>query len=103
MDNTTASLEAQYAYNARWSLSANASWADSHFLGEKGRIILSESPLLLGPNRHDTNVNWGANLSYKRSEHLAVSFGYTWFENYSTTAFADFIRTNWNLNLSSRW
>ena len=103
VDTTTASLDAQYAYNARWSLSANAGWSDSRFLGESGRIILSASPLLLGPNRHDTNVNWGASLGYTRSEHLKINFGYTWFENYSTTAFADFIRTNWNLNLSSRW
>ena len=103
VDTTTASLDAQYAYNSRWSFSANAGWSDSRFLGENGRIILSASPLVLGPNRRDTNVNWGANLGYTRSEHLKVSFGYTWFENYSTTAFADFIRTNWNLNLSSRW
>ena len=66
-------------------------------------ILAVGPPALLGPNRHDDSVNWSASLGYSRNEHLKVSFGYTWYENWSTVAFADFIRTNWNLNLSSRW
>jgi hypothetical protein len=103
VDSTTAALDLQFVTSKRWSFSANAGWGDSRFLGEKGRVILSLSPLLLGPNRHDQYVNWGASIGYSRSEHFRVGFGYTWFENWSTSDFSDFTRTGWNLNCSSRW
>ena len=104
VDATSASLGAEYAYNSHWNFTAGAGVSDSRFLGESGRVILAVGPpALLGPNRHDDSVNWSASLGYSRNEHLKVSFGYTWYENWSTVAFADFIRTNWNLNLSSRW
>ncbi|MEY2880844.1 MAG: hypothetical protein RLZZ15_3224 [Verrucomicrobiota bacterium] len=103
VDSTTANIDAQYSHNARWSLTSNAGWGDTRFLGERGRVVLTLVPLLLGPNRHDNFVTWGANLNYTRSEHLKVSLGYTWFKNWSTTPFADFIRSSWTLTLSSRW
>lgn len=104
VDTTGASVAASYSYSSRWSLGLGGGWGDSRFLGQTGRIILATSPtLLLGVNRHDSYANWSANVGYARSKHFNVSAGYTWFENWSTIAYADFIRTNWNLNLSSRW
>jgi len=103
VDSLTASLDAKYAYSRKWSLSANAGWGDSYFLGEKGRVILAVNPLQLGPNRHEQFVNWGANLGYARSEHFTLSLSYSWFQNWSTTSFSDFIRTTWSLSLSSGW
>jgi hypothetical protein len=104
VDTTGASIDVSYAYNSRWSGGLSGGWGDSRFLGESGRIILATRPtLLLGVNRHDSYANWSAHLSYARSEHFGVSAGYTWFENWSTISYADFIRTGWNLNLSSRW
>lgn len=103
VDSLTASLDGQYAYNRKWSLGASAGWGDSYFLGEKGRVILAASPLVLGPNRHEQFANWSATLKYARSQHFNLSFAYSWFQNWSTTSFADFIRTTWSLSLSSGW
>ena len=104
VDTTSANLTAEYAYNSHWSFSASTGGSDSRFLGESGRVVISSGPpILYGPSRHDNSANWNASLLYSRSEHLKISFGYGWSENWSTIAFADFIRTNWNLNLSSRW
>ena len=104
VDSTSATLGLQYVRNAHWSLMLSSGWGDSRFLGEGGRIVLSPGPPpVLGVNRHDNFANWDASLAYTRSEHFKISIGYSWFENWSTIAYADFIRTNWNLNLSSRW
>jgi hypothetical protein len=104
VDSTSAGISAKYVRNVHWSASLDAGWGDSRFLGEAGRIVVSAGPPpVLGRNRHDNFANWDANLTYAHSERLSMSFGYSWFENWSTIAYADFIRTNWNLNLSSRW
>jgi hypothetical protein len=103
VDSLTASVDAKYAHNRRWSLSANAGWGDSYFLGEKGRVIVAVNPIVLGPNRHEQYVNWGANVGYTRSEHFSLSLSYSWFQNWSTTAFSDFVRTTWSLSMSSGW
>lgn len=98
------SLDLQYAYSAKWNFTASTGWGDSRFLGEKGRVVLnSNPPPLLGRNRHDNFATWSLALGYTYSEHLKINFTYTWFENWSTLAFADFIRASWGLNLSSRW
>lgn len=104
VDNTTAGLSFQYVRNVHWSFMASASWGDSRFLGESGRIVLGVGPpVVLGPNRHDNFANWDATLGYSHNEHLKINVGYSWFENWSTITFADFVRTNWSLNVSSRW
>ncbi len=104
VESTSASIDIKYAYNSHWSGSINGGWGDSRFLGESGRVVLGLSPApVLGPNRHDTFLTWGASAGYSYNEHFKVSATYSWFENFSTTAFGDFIRTNWNLNVSSRW
>lgn len=104
VDATTMSVNAKYSYNRRWSASLDGGLGDSRFLGQNGRIVVSPGPPpLLGRNRHDNFANWDATITYARSEHLTVSAGYSWFENWSTITYADFVRTNWNVNLSSRW
>ncbi len=104
VDNLSASLEAQYAFTSRWSASAGVAWGDSRFLGEGGRILLDAGPPpLLGPNRHDTNLSWNANLNFSLNEHLKLSASYSWFRNWSTLAFADFVRSGYSLSASTRW
>ena len=104
VDNLSTTFDAQYAYSAKWSLSASSGWGASRFLGESGRVVLAQgSTPILGPNRHDDYANWGASLSYSRSKHLSLSLGYTWFESWSTVPIADFIRTAWNFSMSSSW
>ncbi|MBI5768209.1 MAG: hypothetical protein HZA93_10465 [Verrucomicrobia bacterium] len=104
VDSLNADLSLQYAYDRKWSASANVGWGDSRFLGESGRIILAVSPeKVLGPHRHDNFLTWGATLNYARSERLKMMLGYSWFQSWSTSAFADFRRTNWTFSTSSHW
>lgn len=104
VDSTTASLDLQYAYSSHWSLNATASAGDSRFLGDAGRLVISFGPPpILGPSRHDNFASASASVGYSLNEHLKASASYTWFKNWSTSPFADFVRTGYNLNLSSRW
>ncbi|WP_146180217.1 outer membrane beta-barrel protein [Opitutus sp. ER46] len=103
VDTTTAALDFQYAYSSHWSLSATISGGDTRFLGETGRLVLNTNPLVLGPNRHDNFVAASVSINYSLNEHLKVAASYAWFKNWSTTPYADFIRSSYNLNLSSRW
>lgn len=104
VDTTTASLDAQYAFSSHWTFSGNVSAGDSRFLGEAGRIVLIPSlPPVLGPSRHDDYLTASMSANYSLNEHLKVSASYAWFKNWSNSSFADFIRSSYNLNLSSRW
>lgn len=104
VDTLTASLDAQYAHSSKWSASAGVSYGDSRFLGESGRVVISLGPPLeLGPQRHDSFLSWNAALNYSMNEHLKVSVAYTWFRNWSTSSFADFVRSGYSLHVSTRW
>lgn len=104
VDTLTASADTQYAYSSKWSASTGITYGDSRFLGESGRVIISLGPPLeLGPERHDSYLTWNASLNYSMNEHLKVSVVYNWFKNWSTSSFADFVRTGYSLNVSSRW
>lgn len=104
VDVLAASLDAQYAFNSRWSMMHGIGWGHSQFLGDAGRIVIATSPaLLLGPQREDTYLSWNSSINYSLNEHLKVSASYSWFHNWSTLEYADFVRSSWTLNLSSRW
>lgn len=104
VDTTTATLDFQYAYSSHWTLSLSASGGDSRFIGDSGRVVISLGPpLVLGPSRHDQFATANASLNYSMNEHLKIAASYAWFKNWSNLAFADFVRTSYNLNVSSRW
>jgi len=104
VDVINAALSAAYALSSRWSLSASAGWGDSRFLGGNSRSAIAGDPTIgPEPERHDTFVNGSAAINYTLSEHLNASFAYTWFENWSTLTLADFTRSSWGMNVSSRW
>lgn len=104
VESTTAAIDTGYAYSKQWNFSAGAGWGDSRFLGEKGRIILrSGPPPVLGPNRHDSYANWNINTGYSLNEHFKATLSYVWFQNFSTSSFADFVRSSWSLSFASRW
>jgi hypothetical protein len=104
VDSLTASLDGQYAFSSRISLGGSAGWGDSHFLGESGRVVISAGPpAVLGAHRRDTFMNWGASFNYSLSEHLHASLGYVWFQNWSTSSYADFVRGTWSGSVSSHW
>ena len=88
VDVTAASIEGQYVYNARWSAGLSAGAGQTDFLSE---------------NRNDTYLTWGADLNYTLNEHFRLTLGYSWFQNWSTIRFADFVREHWALSISSRW
>jgi hypothetical protein len=101
VDTTTATLDLTYAYSSHWNFLAGTGWGDSRFLGNAGRVTLLDGSL--GPNRHDNYATWSLTAAYSLNEHFKASFTYTWFENWSTLSYADFIRQSWALSLSSRW
>lgn len=104
VDTTTAGLELQYAYSSHWSMNASAGWGDTVFLGESGRVVISAGPPpLLGAHRHDNYLTWGGTLGYSLNEHLRTSLNYTWFKNWSTISYGDFLRSSWSVSMSSRW
>jgi hypothetical protein len=104
VEGTNATIDAGYAYSTHWNFNAGAAWGDSKFLGERGRIIISPGPpALLGPNRHDNFASWNVGAGYSLNDHFKASFTYSWFQNWSTIAFADFVRSSWSASFSSRW
>ncbi len=104
VDSLNAELSLQYAHSRKWNASANVGFGDSQFLGESGRTIIAVSPILIrGPQRHDNFLTWGANLGYHHSQRLKLGLSYSWFQSWSTNAFADFTRTTWSFNASSHW
>jgi hypothetical protein len=104
VDTTTAALDANYALTSHWQFSATASGGDSKFLGDAGRRLISLGPPpVLGPSRHDKFATMNASANYSLNEHLKIGATYTWFKNWSTESIADFVRSSYTLNVSSRW
>lgn len=104
VDSTSAALNAQYAYSSRWTLNGSLGWGQSKFLGEGGRMVISLGPPVeLGAQRKDDFLTWSTTLAYSLNEHLSLSASYSWFQNWSALAYADFVRTSWAVNVSSRW
>lgn len=104
VDSTTGSIDMQYAYSSKWSFGTTLSAGDNKFLGDSGRMVISLGPPpILGPGRRDDFVSATASVSYSMSEHLKCVANYSWFKNWSTSPYADFVRSSYNVNISSRW
>lgn len=104
VDTTTASLSADFAFSSRLTFSASVTAGDSKFLGEAGRVVIAPgTPPVLGPNRHDNYLTAGATISYSLNQHLKAQLGYNWFKNWSTFSYADFVRSTYDLSVTSGW
>jgi hypothetical protein len=104
VDTLTAILDMQHAFSSHWTLSASVSGGDSRFLGDANRKVISLGPpLVLAPPRHDEFVSASLSMNYALNEHLKMAASYTWFRNWSNESYADFVRSGYNLNVSSRW
>ncbi len=90
-DSLAANLQAAYAYNARWSATANVGYGLNRFLG------------VGGGGRRDYDVSWGLGLNYTQSDHFKASLSYGGFKNWSTAAEANYVRDTLSLSLTSRW
>jgi hypothetical protein len=91
VDGLVLSLDAQYALTSRLGFNANVGTGSTKFLDN------------VGPARHDTYVTASFGTGYAFSEHLKFSFSYLWFKNWSSSSFADFVRSSWSLGASSHW
>ena len=104
VDTTTAAIDAQYAFSSHWTFSANGGYGNSVFLGNGGLEVISYGPpIIYGRRRRDHYLTGSVAANYSLNEHLKLSASYVWFKNWSTLGFADFVRSAYNLNLSSRW
>jgi hypothetical protein len=80
------------------------SFGDTQFLGESGRVVLAlGTPPILGPQRHDNYLHYSAGINYSLNEHLKAALTYSWFQNWSTYSYADFVRSTWAVSMSTRW
>ena len=103
VDTLVVDLGFKYAYSSKISFIAGAGIGDSRFLGNNSRVLFDVGPpAIYGPQRHDTFIHYDAMLAYTRSERFKIGVSYSWFKNSSTLAFADFIRSSWNLHFDTR-
>ncbi|HZP59378.1 MAG TPA: outer membrane beta-barrel protein [Opitutaceae bacterium] len=91
VDTTSASLLATYAMNARLAFAGGISGGHTRFLGASGG------------GRRDTDFSWNAGVDYNFTDNLKVSTTYTYYENWSTLSFSDFIRHTLSVTLSARF
>lgn len=103
VDTWAADLGLKYAYSSKISFVGGAGIGNSRFLGASGRQLLDLGPpVVFGPPRQDGFLHFDAMLAYTRSERFKLALSYGWFRNSSTLAFADFIRSSWNLHFDTR-
>jgi hypothetical protein len=91
VDTLSTSLDGQYALSSRIGFNVSTGLGRTSFLDN------------LGPPREDTYLTGGAGASYSFSEHLKLSLNYSWFKNWSSLSFADFVRSSWSFSASSHW
>lgn len=90
--NTTAgTLDATYSMNSKTAVTASVGGGYNRFIGAEAG------------GRRDTYFTWSIGPSYSINEHLKVSTSYTYYENWSTLSFSDFIRHTFSLSLSARF
>jgi len=97
IDTETATLNATYAYNAKYSVFATVGGGETRFLGVNGEVTTG------GPQRLDYNLTWSVGLAYTLNEHFKATLTYTYVRNWSNLNIADFPGNTLSLNLSSRW
>jgi hypothetical protein len=79
--NTLAgSLDASFSMNAKTSFTSGVGGGYNRFIGSTA------------VGRRDTYFTWNAGVSYTINDHFTTSLGYTYYENWSTASFSDFIR-----------
>ncbi|HTQ29748.1 MAG TPA: outer membrane beta-barrel protein [Opitutaceae bacterium] len=91
VDTTNASLIGTFAMNAKLSFNAGINGGHTRFLGTSGG------------GRRDTDFGWNAGVDYSITDNLKVSTSYTYYENWSTLSFSDFIRHTLSVTVSVRF
>jgi hypothetical protein len=100
VDSANLSVSAGYAATAKLSASLNASYGESTYVGKAAANVPAGAA---DPTRSDRFLSVNLSLSYALNEHWQSAATYGWFLNRSTFALADFDRSTWSANVSSRW
>jgi hypothetical protein len=90
--NTLAgSLDASFSMNSKTSLTGGVGGGYNRFIGA------------VAAGRRDTYFTWNAGVNHTINDHFTTSLGYTYYENWSTASFSDFIRHTITLTLNMRF
>jgi hypothetical protein len=90
--NTLASsLDAIFSMNFKTSLTGGVGGGYNRFIGA------------VADGRRDTYFTWNAGVNYSITDHFTTTLGYTYYENWSTSSFSDFIRHTITLTLNARF
>lgn len=91
IDTLASSLDLQHTFDVHFSAGLNTGYGHTRFLGE------------LGGGRHDDYFTWGGNVNYTMREYLKLMLTYTYFRNWSTLSFSDFVRQSVTFTVSTRF
>jgi hypothetical protein len=97
IESTSAGLTFQDSLTAKASTTLSAIVGENKFLGVEGLLEAD------GDRRVDTYVDFSAAYFYTVNQHLKVSISYSYYQSYSTLAYAEFPRHQIDLTLSSHW
>jgi hypothetical protein len=101
VDTANLSASVRYSATAKLSVAFNSSYGESSYIGQAAANLPPGT--VGGTVRKDRFINSDLSVSYTLNEHLQAAATYTQFFNYSTSGSADFTRSTWNANVSSRW
>jgi hypothetical protein len=90
VDSTTLGLRTTYVLTRKADLEGGVAYGRNNFLG-------------IAPQRRDHYFSWDVGGHYKFNDHLRLAAVYSCLNNSSTSAFADFKRYGFSLDLASRF
>jgi hypothetical protein len=91
VNTLAASLDASFSMNSKTSLTSGVGGGYNRFIGA------------VAAGRRDTYFTWNAGVNYTINDHFTTTLGYTYYENWSTSSFSDFIRNTISLALNMRF
>ncbi|MFM9080237.1 MAG: hypothetical protein ACKOTE_08925, partial [Opitutaceae bacterium] len=100
VDTTNLAISARYAATAKINLSLSTSYGESEYVGQAAANLSGGQA---SSNRRDRFISADLALSYTLNEHWQSTATYSQFFNTSTFGLADFNRSTWNANVTSRW
>ena len=100
VDTTNLSVSARYAATAKINLSLSSSYGESEYVGQ---AAANQPGGKTSSIRRDRFISGDLSLSYTLNEHWRSTATYSQFLNTSNFGLADFNRSTWNANVSSRW
>jgi hypothetical protein len=100
VDSLNVSLSARYAATAKLGMGLSSSLGTSDYVGQAAANLPSGAA---PSSRNDRFVSANLSVSYSFNEHLQSSATYSQFWNTSSFELADFARSTWSANISSRW